>query len=96
MSSRVTGRRSRPASTSQIRSGTWPRDRWPFNQRATAVCSYLRDRPRARPAWLYVCGQARVRDTGLVQDRVEQSVGLHEAPRGIGADRVVAGRSHGV
>ncbi len=39
MSSRVTCRSSRAASTSQIRSGTWPRGRWPFNQRATAVCS---------------------------------------------------------
>ncbi len=51
MSSRVTGRCSRAARTSQIRSGTWPRGRWPFNHRATAVCSYRRASPRARPAW---------------------------------------------
>ncbi len=39
MSSSVTGRSSRRARTSQIRSGTWPRGRWPLSQRATAVCS---------------------------------------------------------
>lgn len=38
-SSSVTGLRSRPPSTSQISTGTWPRGRCPFNQRETAVCS---------------------------------------------------------
>ncbi len=52
MSSSPTGRPSRPASTSQIRSGTWPRGRWPLSQRETAVCSYRRPSPRVRPARL--------------------------------------------
>lgn len=48
MSSSETGLLSRLPSTSQIRSGTWPRGRCPFSQRATAVCSYRSRSPRGR------------------------------------------------
>ncbi|CAM5728128.1 hypothetical protein SBADM41S_04973 [Streptomyces badius] len=52
MSSSPTGLPSRAPSTSQMRSGTWPRGRWPLSQRETAVCSYRRLSPRDRPARL--------------------------------------------
>ncbi len=38
--------------------------------------------PARSPRLVHVCGQPRVRDPGLVQDRVEQGVGLHGCPPG--------------
>lgn len=42
---------------------------------------FVAERETARPSGLVdVGGESRVRDTGLVEDRVEQSVGLHGRP----------------